>query len=103
MVRKTLPQHVGHNEEPHVAAADVDLLEMADAPVAGRDGDVLELHVHVVLGCSHPPWRVVSADVPSGPGVWGRGGRTFDQLAPVGLAGGDFEGDDVALCGCAHG
>lgn len=28
--------------------------------------------------------------------------RTFDQLAPVGLAGGDFEGDDVALgCGCA--
>jgi hypothetical protein len=33
-----------------VATANVDLLEMADAPVARRHRDVLELHVHVVLG-----------------------------------------------------
>lgn len=49
----SLPQHVRNDEEPDVAAADVDLLEMADAPVAGRDGNVLELHVHVVLGCEN--------------------------------------------------
>lgn len=48
---KLLPQHIGHNEEPNVAAADVDLLEMADTSVTGGDGDILELDVHVVLGC----------------------------------------------------
>lgn len=45
-----VPQHVGHNEEAHVAAADVHLLQMADAAVARRHGDVFELDVHVVLG-----------------------------------------------------
>ncbi len=69
---KVIPQHIWHNKEAHVAAPDINLLEMADAPIARRDGDVLELHVHVVFG--------------------------FDELAAVGLAGGDFEGDDVALC-----
>ena len=56
-----------------MAAADVDLLEVADAPVARRHRDVLELHVHVVLG--------------------------LDQLAAVRLARRDLERDDVALCG----
>ena len=32
-----------------MGAADVDLVEMGDAAVAGGDGDVLELDVHVVL------------------------------------------------------
>jgi len=55
-----------------VAAADVDLVEVGDAAVACRHGDVFELDVHVVFG--------------------------FEKLATVDLARGDFEGDDVALC-----
>jgi hypothetical protein len=34
-----------------VATADVDLVEMGNATVSGGDGDVLELDVHIVLGC----------------------------------------------------
>jgi hypothetical protein len=34
-----------------VGAADVDLVEMRDAAIAGGDGDVLELDIHVVLSC----------------------------------------------------
>lgn len=45
-------KHVGDNEEADVRSSDVDLVEMGDAAVAGGDGDVLELDVHVVLGCS---------------------------------------------------
>lgn len=33
-----------------MAAADVDLVEMGDASIAGGDGDVLELDIHVVFG-----------------------------------------------------
>lgn len=32
-------------------ATDVDLVEMGNAAVAGGDGDVFELDVHVVFGC----------------------------------------------------
>lgn len=46
-----VPKHVGDNEEADVGAADVDLVQVGDATVAGSDGDVLELDVHVVLGC----------------------------------------------------
>jgi hypothetical protein len=35
-----IPQHVGDNEEAHVRAADVDLVEVGDAAVAGGDRDV---------------------------------------------------------------
>ena len=45
------PEHVWHDEEPHVRAPDVHLVEMADAAVARGHGDILELDVHVVLGC----------------------------------------------------
>lgn len=45
-------KHVGDDEEADVGSSDVDLVEMGDAAVAGGDGDVLELDVHVVLGCS---------------------------------------------------
>ena len=65
-------EHVGDDEEAYVGAADVDLVEMGDAAVAGGDGDVLELDVHVVLG--------------------------LEEFAAVCLARSDFEGDDVALC-----
>lgn len=34
-----------------MAATDVDLVEVGDSAVAGGDGDVLELDVHVVFGC----------------------------------------------------
>lgn len=46
-----VPEHVRHDEESHVAAANVDLVEMGDTAIASGDGDVLELNVHVVLGC----------------------------------------------------
>lgn len=46
-----VPEHVRHDEESHVAAANVDLVEMGDTAIASSDGDVLELNVHVVLGC----------------------------------------------------
>lgn len=46
-----VPEHVRHDEEPHVAAANVDLVEMGDTAIASGDGDILELNVHVVLGC----------------------------------------------------
>lgn len=45
-------EHVGDDEVADVGAADVDLVEVGDAAVAGRHGDVLELDVHVVLGCA---------------------------------------------------
>lgn len=45
-----VPQHVWHDEESHMAAADVDLVEMRDTTVASGDSDILELDVHVVLG-----------------------------------------------------
>lgn len=49
---KGIPQHVWNNEEPHMTAADVDLIEMTDSAVARRYGDVLELDIHVVFGYS---------------------------------------------------
>jgi hypothetical protein len=64
-------EHVGNDEEAHVGAADVDLVEMGNAAVTGGDGDVLELDVHVVL--------------------------SIEELAAVGLARGDFEGNNVTL------
>lgn len=54
-----------------MTAADVDLVKMGDAPIAGGDGDVLELDVHVVFG--------------------------LEELAAVDLAGCKFERNDVAL------
>lgn len=45
-------QHIRHDEEPDVTSADVDLIQMADTAVARRYRDILELHVHVVLGCT---------------------------------------------------
>ncbi|KAI6762786.1 hypothetical protein HG530_008766 [Fusarium avenaceum] len=76
-----IAKHVGDNEEAHVGAADVDLVEMRDAAIAGGDGDVLELDVHVVLSCARES----------------KGERTVEELATVGLARGDFKGNDVAL------
>ena len=52
LVGADLPQHVGNDEIADVRAADVDLFEMRHATVSGGDGDVLELHVHVVLSYS---------------------------------------------------
>jgi len=65
------PQHVRHDEEAHVRPPDVHLVQVADAAVARRHRDVLQLHVHVVLG--------------------------LEQLAAVHLARGDLERHDVAL------
>lgn len=42
-------QHVWYDEESDVRAADVDLIKMADTAVAGSNGDVFELHIHVVF------------------------------------------------------
>lgn len=50
MGRGNVPQHIRHNEEPHMTPPDVNLVEMRDATIAGGHGDVFELDVHVVLG-----------------------------------------------------
>lgn len=47
---RNVPEHIRDDEEAHVAAADIHLLEMADAAVARGHGDVFELDIHVVLG-----------------------------------------------------
>lgn len=47
---RNVPQHVWHDKESHMAAADVDLVEMRHTTVASGDRDILELDVHVVLG-----------------------------------------------------
>lgn len=52
---RNVPEHVGDDEESHVAAANVDLIEMGDTAVASGDSDILELNVHIVLG-----WETVS-------------------------------------------
>ena len=54
-----------------MATTNIDLVEMGDASIAGGDGDVLELDVHVVF--------------------------RLEQLAPVHLAGSQFQGHNVAL------
>lgn len=71
MVGCSLPQHIWHNEESNMGSSDVDLVQVGHTPVASGDGDVLELHVHVVL--------------------------SLEEFAAVDLAGGDFESNDVAL------
>lgn len=45
------PQHIRHNKEPHMATPNIHLIEMRDPSIARGDGDILELDVHVILGC----------------------------------------------------
>lgn len=54
-----------------MAASDVHLVQVGNTSIAGGNGDVLKLHVHVVL--------------------------SLEELATVDLAGGDLESNDVAL------
>jgi len=46
-----IPEHVWHDEESHMRAPYIHLVEMADSPVARRHSDILKLDVHVVFGC----------------------------------------------------
>lgn len=66
-----LPQHVGDDEKANMRTTNIHLVEMADAAVARRHSDILELHVHVVL--------------------------SLDELAAEHLAGGELERADVTL------
>lgn len=50
---RNLLQHIRHNKEAYVTASNVDLVQMADPSVPCRHCDVLELNVHVVLGCAN--------------------------------------------------
>lgn len=47
---RRIPQHIRHDEQPDVRASDVHPIEVGHAPIALRNVDVLELHVHVVFG-----------------------------------------------------
>lgn len=88
------PQHVRDNEVSYVASSNVYLLEMRYTAVARSDGDVFELHVHVVLRC------LLSAPISSRAFVArSPQRRTFNKLAAVDLARSDFECDNVALEG----
>lgn len=84
------PQHIRHDKEPNMRAADVHLVKMRHAPVARRHRDVFELHVHVVLG-----WHGESAIVPSVRG--NRGGGNHLQSASRGRSG------PTSARGCIHG
>lgn len=87
--RRDLPQHVWDNEKPNVAASNVDLLQMADSPVARRHGDVFELDIHVVFGYSISQHMQKGRDQTVS--------RTLNELAAVGLARGDLQGHNMAL------
>ena len=103
-----VPEHVGDNEESHVAAANVDLVEMGDTAVASGHRDILQLNVHVVLG-----WENVSihlrkrtilhscceTDSPRKRHheAWGIESHTFQKLPPVDDTRCDLERHDMAL------
>ena len=53
-VKSGIPQHVGHDKQPHVRAPNVDPVQMSNSAIALGDVDVLQLAVHVVLGCVRP-------------------------------------------------
>jgi hypothetical protein len=47
-----IPKHIRHNEESHMRPPNVNLVEMADSPIARSDSDIFELNVHIIFGCS---------------------------------------------------
>lgn len=47
---QNIPKHIGHDEESHMRASDVDLVEMTDSPIARRDSNIFELDVHIIFG-----------------------------------------------------
>jgi hypothetical protein len=57
--------------------------------VARSHGDVLELYVHVVLGCSLSVLVSIAHDTAKE--------RTFDKLAAVHFSGSNLESNNVAL------
>ena len=46
-----IPKHVWHDEESHMRAPDVHLVEMANSPITRGHSDILKLNVHVVFRC----------------------------------------------------
>lgn len=81
-----------------MATADVNLLEMADAPVARCDGDVFELDVHVILGYIDQRVATVSISLrKKGKKRLEVGLRTFNQLAAVCCAAVELQSHNVAL------
>lgn len=91
-----------------MTSADVDLVEVTNATIAGGHSDVFELDIHVVFGCGGSnvsdlaDARITEGSRASGKRL-GRDGRsrngryTFDQFAPVDLPRGDFEGNNMIL------
>jgi len=59
-----ISQHIWYDEESHMTTPDINLVQMGHAAISRRDGNILKLNVHVILG--------------------------FKQLSPIYLAGGDF-------------
>ena len=51
----SVPQHIRHDKKPDMAPSNVNLIQMAYAPIARGNGDVFELDVHVVFGY----WKLV--------------------------------------------
>jgi hypothetical protein len=68
---------------------------MADTAIARCNRDILQLHIHVVLGCILDVSIVLTNWGPLR-GVFATR-RTFKELATIDLAGGDLEGDNMAL------
>lgn len=107
-----VPEHVRDNEESHVAAANINLIEMGDTAIASCNGDVLQLDVHVVLGCCENMVSVESRKTDTSESClidWlskiksslqdfeKHGSHTFQKLPPVHDAGCDLKRHDMAL------
>lgn len=96
-----------------MAPSNIDLIQMADSPIARGDSYVFELDVHVVFRCikivssaNAQAWKVLHAlgnqlvfRVVYGILRGNEGGATFYQLPSVDLAGRDLEGNDMVLQG----
>ena len=69
---------------------------MANSPIARGNGDVFELHIHVVFGCGRVSNKASYCSRNSG--ISGAVEMdTFNEFATVDLARCDFEGYDMVL------
>lgn len=81
------------------------LVKMTDSTVTGGDGNIFELHVHVVFGCGLREDSLVFArflavenpGIASGTEEYQERKNTLDQLSSINLSRRDLERNDMVL------